>query len=285
MVFISIDLNWSKGPLMKKNNVYVTLLLLSMISALKADSCASASFCSIDKPHENKPSIEPVVSIITKNNDDESSCAKAPADEGDIPLTEDLMREHGILNRVLLMYEEVIRRIDTGKPFSLDTLSQAVNIIKTFIEEYHEKMEEDYLFPLFEKHRKEVKLVRTLKLQHTRGKEITNKVRTILTGKTELDQRQKRTIRTLLQQFITMYRPHEARENTVLFPLVRSLMSDEEFKEMGEKFDKLEHQLFGEHGFESIVGKVETLEKELGIYNLEQFTPESPVANNNSNNN
>lgn len=260
---------------MKKNNLYVTLLLLSMASALKADSCASASFCSIDKPHEEEP--------VSKTN--VKSGPQAPLDEDDIPLTEDLMREHGILNRVLLMYEEVIRRIDAGKPFSLDTLGQAVNIIKTFIEEYHEKIEEDYLFTLFEKQKKEVRLVTTLKLQHTRGKEITNKIRAILAGKTELDQRQKRTIRNLLQQFITMYRPHEARENTVLFPLVRSLMSDEEFKAMGEKFDKLEHQLFGEQGFESIVQKVVTLEKELGIYHLEQFTPESPEASKDRNKN
>ena len=101
-------------------------------------------------------------------------------EEAEIPLTEDLMREHGVLNRVLLIYEEIIKRISANKPFAVSTLDQAVYIIKTFIEEYHEKMEEDYLFPLFEKQHKEVRLVRTLKLQHTRGKEITGKIRSII---------------------------------------------------------------------------------------------------------
>jgi len=38
--------------------------------------------------------------------------------------------------------------------------------------------------------------------------------------------------------------------------------------------DDFEHKLFGKNGFESIVKKVASLEKELGIYTLEQFTPE-----------
>jgi hypothetical protein len=42
---------------------------------------------------------------------------------------------------------------------------------------------------------------------------------------------------------------------------------------MGEKFEELEHDLFGEKGFFEIVNRVATIEKELGIYNLEQFTP------------
>lgn len=201
----------------------------------------------------------------------------APEKENEIPLTEDLMREHGLLNRVLLIYEEIIKRINTDTAFSVKTLEQAVDIIKRFVEDYHEKMEEDYLFPLFEQYKKEVRLVRTLKTQHTRGREITSKIQSIITGKSELDTYQKRTVKALLQKFIDMYRPHEAREDTILFPLVRSLMSEKEFEELGEKFDDLEHKLFGKDGFEMMVGKVAGLEKELGIYELEKFTPELPL--------
>ena len=86
-------------------------------------------------------------------------------EEAEIPLTEDLMREHGLLNRVLLVYEEIIRRIDADENFSLSTLNNAVSIIKSFIEDYHEKLEEDYLFPLFEKHRKEILQARLLMVE------------------------------------------------------------------------------------------------------------------------
>lgn len=77
----------------------------------------------------------------------------------------------------------------------------------------------------------------------------------------------------MLRQFIRMYRPHESREDTVLFPAVRRLMTAKEFDEMGDRFEQREHQLFGEHGFEDIVEKVAEFEKALGIYDLGQFTP------------
>lgn len=193
-------------------------------------------------------------------------------EEFEIPLTEDLMREHGILNRVLLIYEEIIRRIDNKEPFALDTLKNAVGIIKSFIEEYHEKLEEDHVFPLFEKAKKEIRLIATLKNQHIKGRQVTAQLQKLTAGSL-LSDKDKKQVRTLLTKFIRMYRPHEAREDTELFPQVRSLLSEQEFNELGEKFEELEHKLFGKQGFETMVEKVAAIEKELGIYQLEQFTP------------
>lgn len=193
------------------------------------------------------------------------------ADKFAIPLTEDLMREHGVLNRVLLIYEEIIKRIDNNIDFSPITLNNAVSLIQSFIEDYHEKLEEIYIFPLFENHKKEIRLVKTLKNQHNKGRAITAQLQQ-LSASSALDKPTKKSIKNLLQKFIRMYRPHEAREDTVLFPQVRSLMSEKEFKELGEKSEDLEHKLFGEEGFENIVKKVAAIEKDLGIYTLEQFT-------------
>lgn len=241
----------------------ITFICCSIVSALNAGSDTCASFCSVPL-EKQEPQVIP-----------ESAKKKKTAYEKEIPLTEDLMREHGVLNRVLLIYDEIIRRIDTNTPFSPATLEQAATIIKTFVEDYHEKMEEDYLFPLFEKHKVEVQLVRTLRLQHNRGRQITTRIQQLAQGQTELDQKKKKTIRNLLHQFIHMYRPHEAREDTVVFPKVRSLMPEQEFKAMGEKFEQLEHQLLGKHGYQNTVDKVAAIEKELNIYNLEEFTPPS----------
>jgi hypothetical protein len=70
-----------------------------------------------------------------------------------------------------------------------------------------------------------------------------------------------------------MYRPHEAREDTVLFPALRRVVSAHEYASLGEDFERKEHELFGKEGFEGIVEKVARIEKELGIYDLEKFTP------------
>jgi hypothetical protein len=69
------------------------------------------------------------------------------------------------------------------------------------------------------------------------------------------------------------YNPHEAREDTVLFPAFRGIVSAHEFDSLGEDFEKKEDELFGDDGFEKMVDKVAQIEKNLGIYELAQFTP------------
>ena len=43
-------------------------------------------------------------------------------------------------------------------------------------------------------------------------------------------------------------------------------------KELGEQFEKEEDRLFGEEGFVKTVEQVAAIEKQLGIYDLAQFT-------------
>jgi hemerythrin-like domain-containing protein len=133
-------------------------------------------------------------------------------------------------------------------------------------------LEEQYIFPLFEKQNKKTRLVKTLRNQHTKGRAVTARLKEIASLRNPLDDKTQHEIKSLLKKFITMYRPHETREDTELFPQVRSLISEKEFKELGETFEKTEHKLF-EGGFQAIVNKVEEIEKSLGIYQLEQFTP------------
>ncbi len=70
-----------------------------------------------------------------------------------------------------------------------------------------------------------------------------------------------------------MYHRHEAREDTVLFPAFRKIVSQHEYDSLGEEFENNEHKLFGKDGFETMGDKVAAIEKSLGIYDLAQFTP------------
>ena len=70
---------------------------------------------------------------------------------GEVAPPEDLMREHGVLKRVLLVYREGIRRVNARQDLPPDAIRDGAGIIRRFIEDYHEKLEEDYLFPRFEK--------------------------------------------------------------------------------------------------------------------------------------
>jgi hemerythrin-like domain-containing protein len=202
-----------------------------------------------------------------------SFCAPAEKELFDVEPIEDLMREHGLLNRLLLIYEEIIHRIDSNRPFDHNDLKSAVTIMKTFIEEYHEKDEEEFIFPLFKQAKKHVRLVDTLLEQHEAGRKITKEVLNIINSHETLSKKNKKKIANLLKKFVRMYRVHEAREDTVLYPALHFMMSKKEYEEMGEKFEQKEKERFGEGGFEHVLAQVAAIEKSLGIYNLAQFTP------------
>lgn len=185
---------------------------------------------------------------------------------------EDLMQEHGLLNRILLVYDTCKAHLVNRDSFPMEALSNSAQIIRTFVEDYHEKQEENYLFPRFKKANQLTGLVDTLLQQHQAGRAITDQILQ-LSKVTHMTETENQRLVQLLTAFNTMYRPHEAREDTVLFPAFRKLVSRHEYDSLGEEFEANEHKLFGEDGFDTIVHQVEGIEKTLGIYDLAQFTP------------
>jgi hemerythrin-like domain-containing protein len=194
-------------------------------------------------------------------------------EEEEVTPAEDLMREHGVLKRVLLVYDEAIRRIDAHLDLPPEPIRDGASIIRTFIEDYHEKLEEDYLFPRFEKADRLTDLTRILRAQHQAGRRVTEQITQLATAQTLKQPQSAVRLRDLLHQFVRMYAPHEAREDTVLFPALRNVISAHEYGALGEDFEKKEHELFGDEGFERFVDRVAGIEKQLGIYDLAQFTP------------
>jgi hemerythrin-like domain-containing protein len=196
---------------------------------------------------------------------------KGGKEEEEVSTNEDLMREHGILKRVLLVYDEIIRRIRGTQDFPPQAVIGGATIIRKFIEEYHEKLEEDHLFPRFRKAGKLVPLIDTLLKQHQAGRRVTDRV---LDSAASLKTQDDRTrLANDLEAFNRMYAPHEAREDTVLFPELHKIVSPHEYDAMGEQFEDIERKTFGGDGFDIYLDKVEALEKQLGIYDLNQFTP------------
>ncbi|HET6226205.1 MAG TPA: hemerythrin domain-containing protein, partial [Bacteroidia bacterium] len=96
--------------------------------------------------------------------------------EKEVSPPEDLMQEHGLLNRILLIYDHCKIELSEKKNCNVGLIHQAAIIIRTFVEDYHEKQEEDYLFPRFEKANQLKDLVATLRIQHQAGRNITDQM-------------------------------------------------------------------------------------------------------------
>jgi len=201
------------------------------------------------------------------------SCKNEEEGEGqEVSPPEDLMQEHGLLNRVLLIYDTCRSHLMDKTSFPMEAIANSATIIRTFVEDYHEKQEENYLFPRFKKANQLTDLVEILLQQHQAGRRVTDEILSLAKpgNKTESEQQQ---LIQLLTSFNKMYRPHEAREDTILFPAFRKIVSHHEYDSLGEEFEDNEHKLFGKDGFETMVNKVAEIEKTLGIYELKQFTP------------
>lgn len=206
-----------------------------------------------------------------------SGCKDKEEEEGEgqeVSPPEDLMQEHGVLNRILLIYDTCKTHLVNKTSFPNEAIGNAANIIRTFVEDYHEKQEENYLFPRFKKANQLTDLVDVLLQQHQAGRRLTDQIMQLSKSQTATETDNQKLIE-LLTSFNTMYRPHEAREDTVLFPAFRKIVSKHEYDSLGEEFENNEHKLFGEDGFETMVNKVAEIEKTLGIYDLAQFTPKT----------
>ena len=197
---------------------------------------------------------------------------KIDPEEG-VSAPEDLMKEHGVLNRCLLIYEEGMKRIRHADEVSPEVFQHTAELVRTFVEQYHEPNEEKYIFPEFERAKKLVELVETLKNQHRAGRAVTAQILNLSQPDKFRTKENQIKLLEACDSFIRMYRPHEAREDTVLFPALRTILSPEKIEELGDRMEEDEKQVLGKDGFEKSVERVALIEKQLGIYDLSQFTP------------
>jgi hypothetical protein len=66
-----------------------------------------------------------------------------------------------------------------------------------------------------------------------------------------------------MQAFDRMYEPHEAREDTVVFPAFREIVPPADLTDLGEHFAGLERQQFHADEFTAMVNRVAEIEQEL----------------------
>jgi Hemerythrin HHE cation binding domain len=78
---------------------------------------------------------------------------KAADKEPEVTATEDLMREHGVIRRALLVYAETVPKLrQNAASVDGNALRQTAQLFRTFGEDYHERMlEEEHIFPLIRK--------------------------------------------------------------------------------------------------------------------------------------
>jgi hemerythrin-like domain-containing protein len=199
---------------------------------------------------------------------------KQDGGEAEVTANEDLMREHGILRRILIVYREVAPKL-VANVAAVDAaaLASAAKLFQAFGERYHEQLlEEQHIFPIVRKAGGEASvLVDTLLAQHLRGREITAYVLdSTISGR--IGTADAEPLARTLTGFSRMYEPHAAREDTIVFPAFKEAVGPEHYDAFGEQFEDIEKREFGGDGFDMAVEKIAAVERSLGVENLAEFT-------------
>ena len=224
-----------------------------------------------------RPNPGPTGAATNENTKNEGP--KAGEEEGvEVTATEDLMREHGILRRALLVYQEsAVKLRQDAASVNPEALEKAAKLFRVFGEDYHEKkLEEVFIFPTVKKAPgAAASYVDVLLAQHTRGREITEYILSV-TKADKISSNSVDPFAKTLEAFVRMYEHHAAIEDTVIFPAWKSATGPAELDELGEKFEEIEHEQFGGDGFETALKRMAEIENSLGLSNLDMFTAPAP---------
>lgn len=204
-----------------------------------------------------------------------AACGREEEEKG-VGAVEDLMREHGVLRRALLIYAQSAPLL-TGAPEKIDAtaLYKTAKLFQEFGEDYHErKLEEAHIFPALRKSGA-APLVDVLIAQHERGRAITRYILdATISGKVASGDAQ--PLASAFQNFALMYENHAAREDTIIFPAWKKALSDDQLHELGEQFEEIEKEQFGGDGFDDAVKQIGDAEEMLGFADLSRFTASPP---------
>lgn len=187
---------------------------------------------------------------------------------------EELMTEHGVLKRVLLAYRAIAEQLGQGRAVPAETVTDAAQIIAGYVESFHEGLEEGYVFPRVASQQAE--LVRTLLVQHDRGRHLTATI--LAAAPHAASARARAGLRAALTAFVRMYAPHEAWEDTVIYPALRSVTPQRTLDRLAERFADLENAQFGDDALGQMLHRLAGVEQQLGIGDLATFTPPPSTA-------
>jgi hemerythrin-like domain-containing protein len=160
---------------------------------------------------------------------------------------EELMNDHGILRRALLVCHHCASLLREGKVQNIGKpLHETAIVFQRFGGDYHEKaIEETFVFPEVLKGDPATARCPTVLIrQHERSREFLTYLQDI-TKSGIVPARNAGQLASQLEVFDKMYRFHAAYEDTVVFPAWKNQLSAQAYGEMRERFVQVQQKMIG----------------------------------------
>ena len=161
--------------------------------------------------------------------------------------TLDLKQEHGKIKLMLRILEKICKKLDSGEEIEPEHLDMAIEFIRGFADKCHHGKEEDVLFPIMKdaKIRGAEDLIRVLLIEHNMGREYVRAMAEAVDGYKSRDIEAPVKISQNAMKYVRLLDPHIDNENSTLFPMADSSLSEAKQAEMAEGFVRIETEVIG----------------------------------------
>lgn len=186
------------------------------------------------------------------------------------PASEELMLEHGVVHRMLLVFDEAADRVESGEGLP-SAVNDSAAVVDEFIENYHEELEEQLIFPALERAGVHEGMVDELRRQHEVGRQLTGQAYNLL-GRGQITKAATRgRLVDTMRTYARMYRAHASWEDTVAFAELRDVMGKEKFREVSSSIESIRAEKLGSGALQSTLDRLRRVEQALGIANLSTY--------------
>jgi hemerythrin-like domain-containing protein len=162
--------------------------------------------------------------------------------------TETLRHEHQIVSAVLTGAEREAQNIQSTGEVDSAKIEQILEFFRVFVDKCHHAKEEKLLFPRLQERGMsgQVGPISIMLREHNEGRQEIAAISDALARHKSGDASAAADIAYHLLAYVELLQDHIMKEDNVLFNFADDMLTDEDEKELAEKFDELEAKEIGE---------------------------------------
>ena len=156
--------------------------------------------------------------------------------------TETLEEEHHYIQKVVGVMAVIAEKLEKGEDTDAETLQKIVEFMRTFADKFHHAKEETHLFSLLEKRGIPVRgcPIGVLTVEHQSGRALVTSLASATDEYAKNIASTKKNLIETLRALTGLYPGHIWKEDYLLFPMTNKVLSAEDQKDLGEKFEMVE---------------------------------------------
>jgi hemerythrin-like domain-containing protein len=185
-------------------------------------------------------------------------------ESGALEPIEELMDEHRVIERVLGIIEIAADLLDDDESVDPELFVDIVDFLSTFADKCHHSKEEKHLFAKMQECgvSGEVGPIAVMLREHQDGRAHVKKMAEL--SRKELTDANKGAMAKAARSYVELLSQHIMKEDNVLYPMARQILSGDDMKELEKAFAEVEEKIMGPGVHEKFHHKIEEWEKKYG---------------------